>query len=150
MVNPFSDVLGPMLAAGSCAAIGTYTGGQVDTFPFVVSEVNGTWGTAARIAGIGAIDMGFSGAGPVLCATPGNRALAGDYFGASGARQAFVASQAHRTWGRALEVPGIAALNAGGAASVLAVSCFVPGRCAVGGTYADGAGHAQVFMVSEG
>ena len=48
-----------------------------------------------------------------------------------------------------MEVPGVAALNAGGMAFVLAVSCAAPGRCGEGGSYADSAGHAQVFVVSE-
>jgi hypothetical protein len=35
-------------------------------------------------------------------------------------------------WERAVEVPGTAALNLGGHASVSAMSCPQPGRCAVG------------------
>jgi hypothetical protein len=46
-------------------------------------------------------------------------------------------------------VPGLAALNGGRTAGVVSVSCASPGHCAAAGDYADRAGHAQVFVVSE-
>jgi hypothetical protein len=54
------------------------------------------------------------------------------------------------SWGRAEGVPGMAALNAGGNAQVLAVSCWEPGDCAAGGSYTDASGHQQAFVVTEG
>lgn len=53
------------------------------------------------------------------------------------------------TWGRAKPVPGLAALNVGGDARVISVSCAQPGDCAGGGAYTDSAGHGQGFVVNE-
>src|SRR5260370_15860818 len=52
-------------------------------------------------------------------------------------------------WGRAREVPGLAALNAGGGAQVSAVSCWHAGDCAAGGSYRDAGGKSQAFVVPE-
>jgi len=52
-------------------------------------------------------------------------------------------------WGRAIAVPGLAALNKGGNAEVRSVSCAAPGNCAAVGFYSDGGGHRQGFVVSE-
>src|SRR6266851_3720440 len=53
------------------------------------------------------------------------------------------------SWGRAITVPGLGALNKGRNAGVLSVSCPSAGSCAAGGVYRDGGGHQQGFVVSE-
>ena len=53
------------------------------------------------------------------------------------------------TWGKAKEVPGTAALDAGGSAIVHSVSCASAGNCSAGGDYTDGSGHVQAFVVSQ-
>jgi hypothetical protein len=53
------------------------------------------------------------------------------------------------TWGKAEEVPGIAALNRGGDAKISSVSCAGPGTCSAGGEYTDGSGHLQAFVVDQ-
>ncbi len=50
-------------------------------------------------------------------------------------------------WGRAIAVPGLAALNTGRNADVLSVSCAAPGSCAAGGFYQSHGRHG--FVVSE-
>jgi hypothetical protein len=52
-------------------------------------------------------------------------------------------------WLKAIEVPGTAALNAGGNAQVTWVSCASAGNCAAGGSYQDRSGHHQAFVVSQ-
>ena len=47
-----------------------------------------------------------------------------------------MASERNGRWGTAIEVPGTAALNAGGDAEVTSVSCASAGNCAAGGFYA--------------
>src|SRR5258706_13808632 len=54
------------------------------------------------------------------------------------------------SWGRAITVPGLGALNKGQNAGVLSVSCPSPGNCAAVGDYRDGARHQQGSVVSEG
>src|SRR6266568_505389 len=80
---------------------------------------------AVAVAGLGWVLL--AGAGPVVAGVPS--------AGAGG-------------WDKAIEVPGIAALNKGGAAAILSVSCAAAGGCAAGGQY-RAFGHEQAFVVSE-
>src|SRR5262245_16073525 len=52
-------------------------------------------------------------------------------------------------WGRAMEVPGLGALNAGGEAQVISVSCGSAGNCTVGGSYKSLHGRFQAWVASQ-
>ena len=54
-----------------------------------------------------------------------------DYLGHGPTQQAFVVSQAHGTWGKAVEVPGTAALNKDGLAGIGSLSCASPAGAAL-------------------
>ena len=45
-------------SAGNCSAGGYYTDGAGHEQAFVVSEVNGTWGTAIEVPGTAALNAG--------------------------------------------------------------------------------------------
>src|SRR6266568_2930940 len=93
----------------------------------------GTWGTAIEVPGLASLNQGGQAeVRSVSCGAAGNCAAAGGYLDGSGHTQAFVVSEANGTWGKAIEVPGSAALNAGGDASVDSVSCASVGNCAAG------------------
>jgi hypothetical protein len=80
----------------------------------------------------------------VSYASAGNCAAGGSYTAPDGHhQQGFVASEKNGRWGKAIEVPGLAALNKGGDAEVVSVSCGSAGNCAAGG-YSD-----QGFVASE-
>src|SRR6266704_1530990 len=72
------------------------------------------------------------GAGPL--AAPGG----GDAWAVAAARGAAV--RAAGSWGRAIAVPGLRALNQGHFAVVISVSCASAGSCAAGGFYRDSDG----------
>src|SRR5258706_12026041 len=57
--------------------------------------------------------------------------------------QSAAAVRAAGLWGRAIEVPGLGALNRGGEAAVNSVACGSAGNCAAGGGPPDGGGHTQ-------
>ena len=57
-------------------------------------------------------------------------------------RQVFVVSEVNGTWGKAIEVPGTAALNQGGNANIDSVSCGSAGNCSAGGIYRDHSCHS--------
>jgi hypothetical protein len=59
----------------------------------------------------------------------------------------FVANATNGTWGSAEQVPGTAALNGGGLADILAVSCGAVANCSAGGFYTDPG--QEAFVVSE-
>ena len=136
-------------AAGNCAAGGFYSDSSDFAQAFVASETNGSWGTAVEVPGTAALNSsGFAQVNSVSCAAAGNCAAGGFYSDGSG-RQTFVASEKNGSWGAAVEVPGIAALNSGGFANLYSVSCGAAGACAAGGIYTDGSAHIQAWVVSD-
>jgi hypothetical protein len=136
---------------GNCSASGVYTQGRtLNLEPFVVTERNDTWGKAIEIPSIEALNKdGEAHVLSVSCGAAGDCSVGGDYLDAHLRQQAFVVSQAHGTWGKAIEVPGTAALNRSGEAGINSLSCAAPGRCSAGGFYRDGHGKLQGFVVSE-
>ncbi|MCL2582450.1 MAG: hypothetical protein FWE35_08350 [Streptosporangiales bacterium] len=146
-------------APGDCAAAGQYSpGGRADggtdapaAEAFVAMEHDGRWGRATPLRGLAAKNKGKSaGAAAVSCWAPGDCTVAGTY--APGARgralitQAFTAGARNGTWGAAVPLTGLAALNTAGQAQVTALSCApvrrgaTGGNCAVGGKYGSAAG----------
>jgi hypothetical protein len=71
--------------------------------------------------------------------------------GSVGTAFAAAAGPAHPggTWGKAILIPGLAALDTGGDATVSAVSCASPGNCAAVGSYEDSRANFQPFVVNE-
>jgi hypothetical protein len=140
-------------SAGNCGAGGFYQNSSFDNQAFVVSEANGTWGSAREVPGTAALNKGGSGGAAVFsvsCPSPGNCGAGGYYSDAANSSQAFVVGEVGGTWGNAEEVLGTAALDQGGRAQVTSVSCASPGNCGAGGYYTDAAGHEQPFVVREG
>ena len=143
-------------SAGNCAAAGYYGGpGISDTQPFVISQRDGTWGTAVKLPGTAALNADNDArAFSISCPSAGNCAAGGYYVDAAGSWQAFVASQRDGTWRPLTEVPGTAGVNLGGDAWTNAVSCSSPGDCAAGGFYEASLYNGdtakwQAFVVSE-
>ena len=126
-------------SAGNCTTIGGYVDSSGEDQTFADSQVNGTWGTAIKMPGVN----------PVSCASAGNCTAGGEYADSSGRGQAMVVSQVNGTWGTPIKVPGTAALNQGGDAAVTLVSCASAGNCTVGGRYLDRFLHKQAFVDSE-
>jgi YVTN family beta-propeller protein len=53
------------------------------------------------------------------------------------------------TWHKAIEVPGIAALNKGGSSRVNSISCASAGNCSADGYYSGSGADEQAFVVNE-
>jgi hypothetical protein len=135
---------------GKCAAGGSYSDSSGNTQAFVVDEVRGSWGAAQEVPGSAALNAGGNAmVNSVSCTSPGNCAAGGSYSDSSGNTQAFVVDEVRGSWGAAQEVPGSAALNAGGNAMVNSVSCTSPGNCVAGGSYSDSSNNSQAFVVDE-
>ena len=82
------------------------------------------------------------------CAKGGRLQRRGYYSDGAFNQQAFVVIEVKGVWGKAEEVPGTAALNKGGSASINSVSCASADRCSAVGGYI-GHNAVQVFVVSE-
>ena len=131
---------------GNCSAGGFYTDSAGGNQAFVVSEVKGTWRAPTEVPGTAALNKyGNAWINSVSCASAGNCSAGGFY--ANNGLQAFVVSQINGIWHKAFEVPGSAALNRRGGASVQSVSCAKPGDCSAGGYYL--AKNFQAFVASE-
>src|SRR5258708_21611356 len=75
----------------------------------------GTWRMAIEVPGLGSLNKGGEVTlSSVSCGSAGNCAAGGSYRDRSEHSQAFVVSERNGRWGRAIEVPGSGALNAGG------------------------------------
>src|SRR5258706_583679 len=123
-------------SAGNCAAGGGYTDGSGHHQAFVASETNGTWHAAIQVPGTAALNRrGGAGVSSVSCASAGNCAAVGGYKDSSRHHQAFVASETNGTWHAAIPVPGTAALNKGGFATVSSVWRASAGNGAAGGFF---------------
>jgi hypothetical protein len=137
-------------STGNCAAGGDYDDPSGNLQVFVAVERNGTWGTAAGVPGLAALNMGGEAeVNSVSCGSAGDCAAGGHYTDRSGHRQGFVAVERDGVWGTATGVPGLGALNKRGNADVNSVSCGSAGSCAAGGYYKDGGGRYQGFVAVE-
>lgn len=131
------------LTASGAAACGVVTGGAalaaVHDRGSTIAAAAPAWGNTAPVPGLDTLNKGKSAEPEALsCPSAGGCVLGGSYTDASGRTQAFVAGEKNGTWGPAIEVPGTAALNAGGNAVVTSVSCPAPGDCAAAGQYSPG------------
>ncbi len=137
-------------SADNCSAGGDYVDGSGNSQAFVVDQTNGDWGNAIEVPGTAALDSGgYAVLESVSCTAAGWCAAGGSYLDHSGNQQAFIVDETNGTWGTAVKVPGTATLNSGGSAVVNSVSCTAAGYCAAGGSYKDGAGKSQAFVVEE-
>jgi hypothetical protein len=148
-------------APGDCVAGGDYATSGDPRYPgeqaFLVEEVNGSWGHAFELPGYTKLNVAGWG-GPIVkgisCFSPGNCAVVGDYENNSSI-EGFVASEIRGKWGHAEEIPGLAALTAGGSGGAKAVSCPAVGACVAVGAYrtaggSSGVTYAYVVTQSEG
>jgi hypothetical protein len=109
-------------------------------------------GKAIAVPGLRALNKGGAAkVATVSCASAGNCAAGGHYTDRHGRGQGFVASERHGRWGTATEVPGLGALNVGGGADVLSVSCGSASDCAAGGFYSWNVAYFRVapFVAAE-
>ena len=115
-----------------------------------MGETNGVWGRAERVPGLVALNTGGQAeVNSVSCARPGDCNAGGSYTQVLPNRQGFVVSEKDGVWGRAEEVPGLAALRTGRFASVLSLSCARPGNCGAGGFLEEASLHVEGFVVSD-
>jgi hypothetical protein len=97
---------------GGCGAGGFYTDGSGDGQVFTDSEARGTWRTAREIPGTAALNSGgeaFFGA--LSCGSTGDCGAGGACADKFLNQQAFVVSETNGTRRKAIQVPGIAALE---------------------------------------
>ena len=162
-VDPFKSTNGGAIVdvscpqAGSCVAIGRYTGaGGVDHGVFF-TERDGVWqrGTGVRLPSnavhpgkpkSGVIDQ--MGLAAIRCGSVGNCVAVGNYETNAEIWEAMIITERHGRWQRAIAAPLPAgAPVAGQDAVLLDVVCPGGGTCTASGYYVDARGHQQALLV---
>ncbi len=129
----------PVLACasgGNCVAAGDYLDAQGNSHGVLLNEVNGGWRAPTTIAApVGAASSpGMTPTGGA-CSSAGNCVVVGSYLDSTGSAQAFVVSERHDAWSRAVEVTLPAnAVTTNQSAQLRAVACG-KGTCSAVGTY---------------
>lgn len=98
---------------------------------------SGHWGSAkpVSLAGIGGVTGEIE---KMSCPASGSCTATGLLHDSADHEHVFVVSEKNGTWGKAIRVPGLDALNKGRFLAVTAISCAIPGDCALGGAYSTG------------
>ena len=135
---------------GNCLAGGFYTDAGHHAHPFIAPDIDSTWGQGTEVPGLTSAAPVATAASvlSVSCPAAGDCSAGGFYTDDNQHEQAFVFSQANGTWLAPQQIPGVASINTGGRAHVIAVSCGAPGDCAAVGQYAGDSG-IQGFALSE-
>jgi hypothetical protein len=141
-------------SAGNCSTGGYYVDAKGVFEAFVADERGGTWARAQEVPGTAGLNIGpvgFTAAqvSVLSCRSPGSCGAAGHYTDKKGSQQVFTDSQTRGGWAKAAEVPGTGALNSGGTADLLALSCASAGNCGAGGYYTDREDHPHAFVAGQ-
>jgi hypothetical protein len=141
---------------GNCTGTGNYFTSAGD-YVFAVNETHGAWDAGRLIPGIEAIPGGgvsIPSDTSLSCSSAGDCTAGGEYFATSKSHpgQAWVATETHGTWARALALPGLAALNTGKDSFIAGLACYSTGNCTAAGTYSALTGSSylvRAFVAAE-
>lgn len=137
-------------APGDCAAGGNYLDASGNSQAFTLNEVGGVWGDATQLFATQSLGSGLSNSViSIECPSAGDCTGIGSFADAKGAPQPYVIDETNHVWSRAVEIPGVQALNDNDGAAFTTISCSAPGTCSAGGEYADAGNNAQAFLANE-
>lgn len=145
---------------GDCAAGGSYADHNGHRQVFVAEARDGRWGRAEEMPGTGRLNVGGDAAVLALSCTRGGNCSAGGYYqgyNPPGTGDnffvAYLATATSGRWGKAIEVPGLAAVLPAQfpEAMTVAMSCSAAGDCSAGGfyyTYSAAGAFSHAFVVT--
>jgi hypothetical protein len=137
-------------APGDCAGGGVYLDASDNAQAYVINEVGGVWGSATELFATQELGSGVvSEVNSIACPSAGDCSAVGAYSDVAGNTQPFVVDETDHVWSRAIEIPGVQALNDNDGATLTTISCSVAGACSAGGDYTDADGNSQAFLVNE-
>src|SRR5262249_5805797 len=107
---------------GNCLAGGFYTAANHHAHPFIAPAINSTGGHGTEFPALGNADPVATAASVLSVSRPAaaDCSTGGFYTDGNQHEQAFVFSQANGTWLTPQPIPGVASLNTGGRAHVIA------------------------------
>jgi hypothetical protein len=137
---------------GNCTAVGEYYDGVVnEAETFLLTESEGTWGTAVQ-AGLPANAEPKSNTivrEGVSCGSVGNCAVVGEYFDTSDNMQGFLLDETEGTWDRAVEARLPANASPYPGPFIDEVQCASAGNCTAVGSYIDSSENGQGLLLTE-
>jgi hypothetical protein len=146
-----------------CTAGGEYEVGVTDdrsltstgySEPFLVTEKNGVWGNAFTPPDFDDLNTGRAASlFSLVCPAADACVAGGSYTDDRREQRAFVVTETKGVWNRAIEVPGLHALDVGRSdsgsdAQVDDLFCVAVGSCIAGGYYTDRAGRQHAFVTA--
>ena len=137
-------------SAGNCVAGGVYEDSHGHNQAFLDVQKGGKWRNAFEVPGTAGLNKGHNGAATAIsCPSAGNCAVGGYYTNSSGHGELFLINQRKGSWGKAKEIPGLAALAKGSTAQIYSISCSSAGDCS-GGGYGENSSFREIaFVVTE-
>ena len=136
---------------GNCAAVGEYYDGAVDEPEiFLLTETEGTWGTAVQAEPpVNAHPNWNTIVKGVSCGSVGNCAVVGEYFDTSGEMQGLLVNEVEGTWDRGVEARLPANASSSPGPFIEEVQCASAGNCTAAGSYIDSLENGQGLLLTE-
>lgn len=137
-------------SAGNCVAGGNYRDSHGYNQAFLDVQQSGKWRNAFEVPGTAGLNKGHNGqVTGISCPSTGNCGVGGYYTNSSDHGELFLINESKGKWGRANEIPGLAALTKGSTAEIYSISCSSAGNCS-GGGYGETSSFREIaFVVTE-
>jgi hypothetical protein len=120
------------------------------TFNLLATSIAGAdayWTNAIEMPGLATLNQTTAQSGPIVCTSSGNCVSGGTFSDASQNQQAFLSDETNGVWSSATEEAK--ALNVGGTAGIIAISCPSAGSCTADGSYTDSNSIIHTFVVNQ-
>jgi hypothetical protein len=112
-----------------------------------IASADAFWTNAIEMPGLAALNQTTAQSGPIVCTSSGNCVSGGTFTDSSQNQQAFLSDETNGVWSSATEEAK--ALNVGGTAGIIAISCPSAGSCTAEGSYSDNSAAIHTFVVNQ-
>ena len=119
----------------------------VNLISLTAANADAFWTNAIEMPGLATLNQTVAAPGQIVCTSNGNCVSGGSYTDGSVSQQAFLSQETNGVWSSATVIAQ--ALNVGGAAQVMAISCPAAASCTAVGFYSDLAGARHTFVISQ-
>lgn len=113
----------------------------------VAANADPYWTNAIELPGLATLNQSLASSGPIVCTSSGNCVSGGGYTDGNQDEQAFLSQETSGKWSNAMEIGS--ALNVGGSAQVIGISCPTAGSCTAVGFYIDAGGAEHSFVINQ-
>lgn len=119
----------------------------VNLISVTAANADSFWTRAIEIPGLATLNRTVAAPGQFVCTSSGNCVSGGSFTDGSQSQQAFLSQESDGVWSSATVIAR--ALNVGGSAQIMAISCPAAGSCTAVGFYSDVAEARHTFVISQ-